>query len=194
MRPATPASPRDSAAVAMPLRDAVRADRLGDAGHLAVEHRPGHLRSPVGRRQAGAAGRHDQVDARRRRRPAARRRTGSPSGTTSTRRPSPKPQLVRAATIRGPGRVLVDPGRRAVRDREHVAPSPSRPASLTRSARPGVQSPLRPPDLRSTRTSLDHRGLVDGLDHVDRRARPRRTPRSAPPSRRRCGRSCGPWR
>ena len=43
--PTTPASPRDSAAVGTPLADAVRADRLGDAGHLAVEQRRGSPRA-----------------------------------------------------------------------------------------------------------------------------------------------------
>ena len=54
--PTTPASPRESAAVGTPFADAVRPDRLGDAGHLAVEQRAGHLGGPVGRGQAGAAG------------------------------------------------------------------------------------------------------------------------------------------
>ena len=38
----------------------------------------------------------------------------------------------------------------------------------------------------------DHGALVDRLDHVDHGERRRRRPRSAPPSRRRCGRRCAP--
>ena len=99
--PTTPASPRDSAAVGTPLATPCAADRLGDAGHLAVEQRPGHLGGPVGRGEAGAAG--GEHDAGRRRdrgarspRPPARRRARRPGVDRRS------PSSCRASTISGP--------------------------------------------------------------------------------------------
>ena len=96
------------------LRDAVGADRLGDAGHLAVEQRPGHLGGAVGRGQAGAAGGEHHpgaaVDGRARspRRPGRRpvRRPGAPTS---------KPQPGQEVDDQRTGRVGVDPGGGAVR-------------------------------------------------------------------------------
>ena len=99
--PTTPARPRDSTAVGTPFGGAGGADRLGDAGHLAVEQRPGLLGGAVGRGQAGAAGgEHDAARPRRRRRAMAAP-TGSPSGRRPARRPR-SPSSCRAATMSGP--------------------------------------------------------------------------------------------
>ena len=75
------------------------------------------------------------------------------------------------------------------RPTDHVCAVPSPSQSRSR-LEPGSDGPVaaaatglaRAPDV------ADHRGLVDGLDHVDRRRGRPPTPRSAPPSRRRCGR------
>ena len=56
------------------------------------------------------------------------------------------------------------------------------------------QSPDRPPLFSSTRTSVIAAAAVDRLDHVDQREPGDARRRSAPPSRRRCGRRCAPWR
>ena len=64
VRPAVPASPRESTEVGTVVR-AVPADRLGDAGRLPVQHGARRLGRDVGGGQAGAAGGEDDVDARR---------------------------------------------------------------------------------------------------------------------------------
>ena len=163
------------------LGDAVRADRLGDAGHLAVEQRPGHLGRPVGRGEAGAAGgEHDPgaaVDGGRDRlRRPARRRARRPASST-----------VEARAAAGTRRSAARSRRR--RPRPRPGWTRRRPRRAGSSSSPGPVAGLAAglgldPDVG------DHRALVDRLDHVDDGERRRPRPRSAPPSRRRCGRWC----
>ena len=130
--PATPASPRESAAVGTPCR-AVRADRLGDAGHLEVEQRPGHLGGAVGRRDAGAASGERRRGPRRRRRPAAPRRPAH----RRVRRPGPstsKPS--RAARRRSAARWCP----------RRPRPRPGSTRTITRAPTHGrAQTPVLPP-------------------------------------------------
>ena len=148
--PTTPARPRESAAVGTPFADAVRPDRLGDAGHLEVEQRPGLLGRAVGRRQAGAAGGEHHAGAARDRRGDGGADRRSPSGTT-TGSPTAKPSDRRNVDEQRAGRVVVDAGRRAVgrdddRRRTCTTSSVTRPSP--------AQSPDLPPVLVSTRTSV----------------------------------------
>ena len=148
VRPATPASPRDSAAVGTPWRDAVRRGS------------PRRCRAPRGRaparvisgvrsvgREAGAAGGDDHV-VRRRRPPRAAppppaRRRAPPAG----RRPS-KPELGQPVDEQRPGPVLVDAGRRrgwtTVTTSALTRRSPSRAAaSRARTCRRSSPRPAR---------------------------------------------------
>ena len=114
-----------------------RADRLGDARDLVVEHAPGHLGRPVGRSDSGATAGHHQR--RRRRRPLARSAspTGSPSGTT-TGSPTSQPSWRQALDEKRPAAVGVDAGRGAVGRHDHPGPSTlgqSRSAPKGRSCR-----------------------------------------------------------
>ena len=182
--PLTPARPRDSAAVGMPLRGAVGPDRLGDA------------RAPRGRAAARVTSGVRSVGVRpvppvvitTRAPPATASRIAAPTGPRRARPRGRSPRSPRSLERRHDqraGGVLVDPGRGPVGRRDDGRPHDPRLRD---------QSPLLPPVLDSTRTSVITARLVDGLDHVDDGERRDRTRRSAPPSRRRCGRWCAPSR
>ena len=144
------------------VRDAVRPDRLGDAGHLAVEHPPGHLRGEVGR----ATARCRRWSAPRRSPAATAARsaasTGSPSGTTTGPSTS-KPSAAQPVDEQRPGPVRRRPrpprGWSTVTTRARIR-SPRDCAGAVQSA--GLAAGLLlDPDVG------DDGGRVDRLDHVD---------------------------
>ena len=168
VRPATPASPRDSTAVGTPVRDAVRPDRLGDA------------RAPRGRAAARVTSGVRSVGVRPV--PPVVSTTSAPPATAARSaasdrlavghddrvRSTVEAQLAQAVDDQRAGAVVVDPGRGPVgRGR--------RPRARGRSLDASPRTARRV--LASTRTSVITAALVDRLDHVDR-ARARR-PRRA---------------
>ena len=166
------------------LRRPAAADRLGQPGHLAVEHADGS--SPASGR-SGVSPVPPVVSTTSYPSATAWRRassTGSPSGDDD-RPVDPKPRRA---------------GPRPAPDRRRSAYTPAAARFETRhDERPRRAVLTRPPVTRPP-SALGHHphvgdpgAAVDGLDHVDQRQARRRPPRSAPPSRRRCGRRCAPW-
>ena len=125
-----------------------------------------------------------------------RRRPAPPRSASSTgravghdrrvRRPR-SPSSRSASTMQGAAAVGVDAGRRPGRAGDDDARRHG-----SRSARDPVAGPAA--GLGGDPHVGDAGVLVDRLDHVDQRQRRRRRPRSAPPSRCRCGRPCAPSR
>src|SRR4051794_429495 len=126
-----------------PVGDAVRADRLRDAGRLAVQQRPGRLGGPVGRRQAGAAGReHDPCAALDGRGDRLADRVAVGDDDRGVHREAELPERLDDQRTRG---VLVDAGRGSIRRDDDRGPQ----------GRHGRdQSPDLPPVFVSTRTSV----------------------------------------
>ena len=122
--------------------DAVRADRLGDAGHLEVEQRAGDLGGAV-RRVSGRCLRWSAPPGHRRRR---RRRSRRRPARRRVRRPAPRP----GSPARSGSRRSADRSR----PRRHRPPpgwTRRRPAPARSQL---AQSPDLPPVLVSTRTSV----------------------------------------
>src|SRR5690349_14559078 len=159
-----------------PGRRPGRAQRLGDAGNLPLDHAPGHLRGQVARGQPGPAGGHDHVVIRCQGLPQRRL-----DRVAVGDHPRPVHRAARLSQQRGqhgPRLVLVHPRRGPVRrgddQRLHygsvsrsppgafkAAPSLVAPPSLLSPVAAGAlrlahlrHGPVLPPSFHSTRTSV----------------------------------------
>ena len=155
VRPATPHTPRDRTEVGH-LGQPGAADGVGEAGNLIIQHAEGGFRGGVGRRDAGSPGGDHHVDT------LAERRAQGVADRTAVddhdRGGHIESALGEPADDDGSAAILVDAGGRAGGGDDDAG----RASHVGR-----VQRPVLPPSLRSTRMSIQARGRVHGLDHVE---------------------------
>src|SRR3954469_25661550 len=140
------------------LRDAVRPDRLRDAGDLAIEERPGDLGGAVGRGQAGAAGR--EHDPRTPFRGRGDRGAHGLSVGHDDRGAHDEAEALQRLDEQRTGGVLVDAGGGPVGGDHHLGPQARRRSAA---AAHRDQSPDLPPVFDSTRTSVMTAALSTAL-------------------------------
>ena len=160
VRPRMPATARDSIQL-RGVRPRRRAHRLGDAGSLAVDHGASRLGRHVVGREAGAAGRQDEVAALR-----CRRSGAAPTRSCAARRGRSRSPAISAPSSRansasaGPLSSAPWPSAQRGADRDDRGAHPQPQVTALASSR------RLPPVFSSRATSLDRDAALDALDHV----------------------------